>query len=118
MTLASNCVLTIIESVSGDTQGNVPLLLSLFHTTQALNQELWPGVPFLLTARPLWVIIRGTLTAQRCVDDNLRTVFLLQYLGLIFQNIRPDHMQHVLLFTVLQLIKHFLGQPYHQISLQ
>ncbi|GFY22109.1 transposable element Tcb1 transposase [Trichonephila clavipes] len=59
------------------------------------------------------VIIRGTLTVQRCGDDILRTVllpFLLQYLGLIFQK-RPDHMRHVLLRAVLQLVKHFLGEP-------
>ncbi|GFX88940.1 hypothetical protein TNCV_2576471 [Trichonephila clavipes] len=58
--------------------------------------------------------IKGKLTAQRCIDDILRTVllpFLLQYLGFIFQKIRPDHMWYVLLRTVLQLLKHFLGQP-------
>ncbi|GFU01997.1 transposable element Tc1 transposase [Trichonephila clavipes] len=51
-------------------------------------------------SRPPMVIIRGTLTAQWCVDDILKTVLLsslLQYLGLIFQKIRPDHMRHVLL---------------------
>ncbi|GFW28762.1 transposable element Tcb1 transposase [Trichonephila clavipes] len=45
------------------------------------------------------VVIRGTLTAQRYVDNILRTVllpFLLQYSGLIFQqgNVRP-HTTHV-----------------------
>ncbi|GFU44135.1 hypothetical protein TNCV_4952961 [Trichonephila clavipes] len=36
----SNCVLTIIEDVSGDAHGSVPNLLSLLHATQALNKEL------------------------------------------------------------------------------
>ncbi|GFX59004.1 hypothetical protein TNCV_3814381 [Trichonephila clavipes] len=38
-------------------------------------------------------VIRGTLTAQRCVDDILRTVllsFLLQYPGRIFSEIMPE----------------------------
>ncbi|GFY10177.1 transposable element Tc1 transposase [Trichonephila clavipes] len=42
-------------------------------------------------------VIRGTLTAQRYVDDILRTIllpFLLQYPGLIFSKIMPDHIQH------------------------
>ncbi|GFY12400.1 transposable element Tc1 transposase [Trichonephila clavipes] len=46
------------------------------------------------------VFLRGTLTAQLCVDDILKTVllpFLLKCLGFIFQKIRPDHMWHVLL---------------------
>ncbi|GFY14716.1 transposable element Tcb2 transposase [Trichonephila clavipes] len=52
------------------------------------------------------VVIRGTLTAQPYVNDILRTVllpFLLQYHGLIFQQ---DLIRHI-----LQLVKHFLGQP-------
>ncbi|GFV24805.1 hypothetical protein TNCV_882731 [Trichonephila clavipes] len=96
MNLVSNCVLIIIESVSGDTQGSVPILLSLSYATQALNQELWSGVPILLTAGPLWSSL-GTLTDERCVDDIGRTVllpFLLQYLGFIFRKIRPDHKRH------------------------
>ncbi|PRD28351.1 UNVERIFIED_CONTAM: hypothetical protein NCL1_32637 [Trichonephila clavipes] len=44
----SNCVLTIIEDVSGDAHGSVPNLLSLLHATQALNKELLSRVPFLL----------------------------------------------------------------------
>ncbi|GFT97447.1 transposable element Tc1 transposase [Trichonephila clavipes] len=58
----------------------------------------WDAISF--DSRTPLVIIRGTLTTKRCVDDILRTVlppFLLQYLGLIFQKIRSDHMQHVLL---------------------
>ncbi|GFW84280.1 hypothetical protein TNCV_1131491 [Trichonephila clavipes] len=50
MNPASNCVLTIMEDVSGDDEGSVPILLSLLHATQALNQELWSGMSFLLTA--------------------------------------------------------------------
>ncbi|GFX04090.1 uncharacterized protein TNCV_3972391 [Trichonephila clavipes] len=54
MNLASNCVLTITEEKSGDTQSCVPILLSLLHAAQALDQELWSEIPFLLTAGPLW----------------------------------------------------------------
>ncbi|GFV17433.1 transposable element Tc1 transposase [Trichonephila clavipes] len=36
---ASNCLLTIIEDVSGDDQGSVLILLSLLHATQALNEK-------------------------------------------------------------------------------
>ncbi|GFU63776.1 hypothetical protein TNCV_3321731 [Trichonephila clavipes] len=59
------------------------------------------------------VIIRGTLTDQRCVDDIMRIVllsFLFQYLCLILQKMRTDHMRHMLPRNVLQLVKHFLGQ--------
>ncbi|GFV97076.1 hypothetical protein TNCV_3526621 [Trichonephila clavipes] len=38
----SICVLTIIEDLSGDVQGSVPIL----HVTQALNQELLSGGHF------------------------------------------------------------------------
>ncbi|GFV96876.1 hypothetical protein TNCV_4350891 [Trichonephila clavipes] len=64
---ASNCNLTIIEDVSGDAQGSEPILLPLLHVTQTLNQELWPKVPFLLTARPLW----SSLEAHLQSSDNL-----------------------------------------------
>ncbi|GFS60811.1 uncharacterized protein TNCV_2001951 [Trichonephila clavipes] len=87
---ASSCVLTIIEDVSGDAQGRVPILLSLLHATQALNQILWSGVPFLLTAGPLWSSLE---------QDN-----------------PVPHRERVP--TVLQLVKHFLGPPDRQISLQ
>ncbi|GFY05559.1 transposable element Tcb1 transposase [Trichonephila clavipes] len=40
MNLAPKCALTITQDVSGDAQGSVPILLSLLHATQALNQEL------------------------------------------------------------------------------
>ncbi|GFW00065.1 transposable element Tc1 transposase [Trichonephila clavipes] len=58
---------------------------------------VWCAISF--DSRSPLVIIRGTLTAQLCFDDILRTVllpFLLQYLGLIFQKIRPDHLRHML----------------------
>ncbi|GFT03436.1 hypothetical protein TNCV_2985971 [Trichonephila clavipes] len=60
--------LSIIEDVSGDAQGSVPILFSLFQATQALNQGLWSGLPFLLIAGPLWsslethLLHRGTST--------------------------------------------------------
>ncbi|GFV07157.1 transposable element Tc1 transposase [Trichonephila clavipes] len=54
--------------------------------------RVWGAISF--DSRPPLVVISGTLTAQRYVDDILRTVllpFLLQYPGLIFQqdNARP-----------------------------
>ncbi|GFW51052.1 transposable element Tc1 transposase [Trichonephila clavipes] len=68
------------------------------HTGPQSGIMVWGAISF--DSRTPLVFIRGTLTAQRFVDDILRTVllpFLLQYLGLIFQKIRPDHMQQVLL---------------------
>ncbi|GFU94149.1 uncharacterized protein TNCV_967191 [Trichonephila clavipes] len=56
---------------------------------------VWDAISF--DSRTPLVNFRATLTAQWCIYDILRTVllpFLLQYLGLIFQNIRPDHMGH------------------------
>ncbi|GFV24871.1 hypothetical protein TNCV_883391 [Trichonephila clavipes] len=95
MNFAFNCVLTIIESVSGDTQGSVPYCMP--HRPQP-GVMVWGANSF--DSRTSLVFIRGTLTAQRCVDDILRTVLLpslLQYLGFIFQKIRPDYMRQVLL---------------------
>ncbi|GFX46621.1 uncharacterized protein TNCV_4550601 [Trichonephila clavipes] len=57
---ASNCVLTIIENMSGDVQNSVPILLSQLHATQALNQKLWSGEPFLLTAGSVWSSLEAT----------------------------------------------------------
>ncbi|GFV44221.1 uncharacterized protein TNCV_4543531 [Trichonephila clavipes] len=48
-------------------------------------------------SRTSLVVSRGTLTAQWYLDDILRTVLqsiLLQYPGLIFQQIIPDHIRH------------------------
>ncbi|GFX38099.1 hypothetical protein TNCV_3836981 [Trichonephila clavipes] len=68
------CVLTIIEDVSGDAQGSVLILLSLLHATEVPQPGVmvWGAISF-VSRIPL-VIIGGTLTAQRCVDDILRTV--------------------------------------------
>ncbi|GFW32963.1 transposable element Tcb1 transposase [Trichonephila clavipes] len=77
---ASNCVLTIIEDVSGDSWGSLPILISLVHATQALDQELRSGVPL---------------------------PFLLQYIDLVFQqdNARP-HTARVVMscLTALQTL--------------
>ncbi|GFX74781.1 hypothetical protein TNCV_636081 [Trichonephila clavipes] len=44
---SSNCVLTIIEDVSGYAQRSVLILLSLLNATQSLNQEMvWDAVSF------------------------------------------------------------------------
>ncbi|GFW86938.1 hypothetical protein TNCV_2810931 [Trichonephila clavipes] len=58
---ASNCVLEITQDESGDDQSNMPILLSLLHVTKALNQELWSGVPFRLTAESLWSSLEANL---------------------------------------------------------
>ncbi|GFV76784.1 hypothetical protein TNCV_4730041 [Trichonephila clavipes] len=52
MNPTSNSALTVIEDVSGEVQGMLPILLSLLHAPQTLNQELLSGVPLLLRARP------------------------------------------------------------------
>ncbi|GFW69081.1 transposable element Tc1 transposase [Trichonephila clavipes] len=62
-------VLTIIEDVPGDVQGSVPILLSLLCATQAFNRKLWSGVPFRLTAGPLWLLLEATYNK---VQDNAR----------------------------------------------
>ncbi|GFX90700.1 hypothetical protein TNCV_3195181 [Trichonephila clavipes] len=54
----------VIEYVSGGPQNSVPIQLSLLHATQALNQELWSGVLFRLTAELLWSSLEAH-TAQR-----------------------------------------------------
>ncbi|GFY25116.1 hypothetical protein TNCV_2693071 [Trichonephila clavipes] len=59
--LASNCVLKLIEDECGDAQDSVPILLSLLQATQALNQQLWSGVSFLLTAGLLWSSLEAHL---------------------------------------------------------
>ncbi|GFX47337.1 uncharacterized protein TNCV_4691421 [Trichonephila clavipes] len=69
MNLASNCALTIVEDVSLDAHGSVPILLSLLHSTQALNQELWSGGSFLLTAGHLWSLLQEHLKTN---DDKAR----------------------------------------------
>ncbi|GFX56840.1 transposable element Tc1 transposase [Trichonephila clavipes] len=101
--------------------GSVPILLSLLHATQALNQVLWSGVPFRLTAGPLWSSLEATYSTAVC-RRHLRTVllpFLLQYPGLIFQqdNVRP-YTTRVLTNCLTAPVKHFLGEPDRQISLQ
>ncbi|GFS87936.1 hypothetical protein TNCV_3426861 [Trichonephila clavipes] len=68
---ASNFVLTIIDDVSGDAQGSVPILLSLLHAPQVFNQELMSGVPFLLMT--FWSSLeahlqhRGVVRGNKCV---------------------------------------------------
>ncbi|GFS71143.1 transposable element Tcb1 transposase [Trichonephila clavipes] len=59
--LAFNCVLTTIEDVSGDAQGSMPILFSLLHVTQPLNQEFWSEMPFILTAGPFWSLLEARL---------------------------------------------------------
>ncbi|GFV79749.1 transposable element Tc1 transposase [Trichonephila clavipes] len=67
------------------------------------------------------VVIRGTHTAQWYFDDILRTVllqFLLQYLGLIFQqdNARPHAARVIMNFLTARQILYWF--PDHKFSLQ
>ncbi|GFT75628.1 putative transposable element [Trichonephila clavipes] len=61
--IESQCspVLCPNDHVSGDPQGSLRIQLSLLTTTQTLNQELWPGVSFLLTTEPLWSSLAAIL---------------------------------------------------------
>ncbi|GFX97103.1 DUF4817 domain-containing protein [Trichonephila clavipes] len=45
MNPASMCPRTIIEDVSGDSQGSVPIFLSVLHATKGFNKLLWSGNP-------------------------------------------------------------------------
>ncbi|GFU48620.1 transposable element Tc1 transposase [Trichonephila clavipes] len=69
-------------------------------------------------SRSPFAVIRDTLTAQKYVDDTLRTVFLpflLQYLVLIFQ--ARQHAARVAM-NYRTACQNFLGQSDRQISLQ
>ncbi|GFV71071.1 transposable element Tc1 transposase [Trichonephila clavipes] len=81
-----NCVLTIIEDVSGDAQDIVLILLSLLHATHALNQELSSGALFLITAGPLWSSLETTYSTEvrQRHSENCLLSFLLQNPGLFF----------------------------------
>ncbi|GFV64568.1 uncharacterized protein TNCV_4965491 [Trichonephila clavipes] len=93
--LASNCVLTIIEDVYGDDQGSMPILLSLLRATQALNQKLWSGVPFLFTVGLLWSSLKHiyiTAVRQRHSENCFATVPFTQRVPLPYfqqDNARP-----------------------------
>ncbi|GFS94279.1 transposable element Tc1 transposase [Trichonephila clavipes] len=79
------------------------------HTSPLLGVIVWRAIYF-DNRTPLGVI-QGTLTAQRYVDDILRTVllpFLLKWPSLILSRIMPEHIRHF-----LQLVKHFLDQADH-----
>ncbi|GFV01425.1 transposable element Tc1 transposase [Trichonephila clavipes] len=68
------------------------------HTVSQPEVMIWEAISF--ESRTPLVIIRGPLTAQRFVNDILRTVllaFLLKYPGLIFSKIMPYYIWHVLL---------------------
>ncbi|GFT52948.1 transposable element Tc1 transposase [Trichonephila clavipes] len=63
-----------------------PVFVNAGHTGPQLGVMVWGAISFDICI-PL-VVFRGTLTAQRYIDEILRTVwlpFLLQYSGLIFQ---------------------------------
>ncbi|GFW48029.1 hypothetical protein TNCV_2402161 [Trichonephila clavipes] len=112
--LASKCVLTIIEDVSKDVQGSVLLLLPLLHDTGSQPEVMiWRADPF--GSRTALVIIRCTLTAQRCVDDILRNVALSwPYFS------EGKTSLHAVRFSMncFMAFETLLGQPDRQISLQ
>ncbi|GFX09997.1 uncharacterized protein TNCV_4101361 [Trichonephila clavipes] len=75
-----------------------PVFPIAFHTSPQPGVILRSAISF--DSRIPLGVIRGTLTSQQYVDDILRTVllpFLLQYPGLFFSKIMPDHIQHMLL---------------------
>ncbi|GFT86339.1 transposable element Tcb1 transposase [Trichonephila clavipes] len=67
MNLASYCVLTIIEDVSGDAKGSVSILLSLLYVTHALNQS-----PNLSPIKHVLDMVRRRLRLPGNVDDLAR----------------------------------------------
>ncbi|GFX04549.1 transposable element Tc1 transposase [Trichonephila clavipes] len=98
---------------------------TIVHPTGPQSRVMVWGVIFFYYRTPL-VTIEGTLAAQRYVDDILKIAllpFLLQYPGFIFQQdnarrIMPYTVVCVFLLTILQLVKHFLGQLDRQVPLQ
>ncbi|GFS98814.1 transposable element Tc1 transposase [Trichonephila clavipes] len=79
-----------------------PAFTIVRHTYLQPGVIVWGAISF--DCKTLLVVNRGTLSAQRYIDDILRTVllpFLLQYPGLIFQhdNARP-HTAHIVMNCV------------------
>ncbi|GFX59941.1 transposable element Tc1 transposase [Trichonephila clavipes] len=77
-------------------QGADPAFTIARHTSPQSEVMVWGAISF--DSRTPLGVIRGTLKAQRYVDDILRTVLLpllSQYPGLIFSKILPDHIRHV-----------------------
>ena len=113
MNPASNCVLMIIEDLSREVQGSVLILFSLLQATQNLSLELRSGVLFPLTAGSLWSPLDSQL--RHCgTSTTFRDLFCYRpfcsTLALFFSKILPGRdIRHVLLWTVLQIDKHFLG---------
>ncbi|GFV41582.1 hypothetical protein TNCV_3627331 [Trichonephila clavipes] len=84
----------IIEDVSGDSQVSVPILLSVLHATQTQNQELCSGVPFLLTAEPLWSSLKTHSTAVHSENCFSTVTFAVPWPYFTQENARP-HMTRV-----------------------
>ncbi|GFS75624.1 hypothetical protein TNCV_3424031 [Trichonephila clavipes] len=67
MNSVSDCVLTIIEDLSRDAQDSVPILLSLFDATQALNQKLLSArSPDLSPIEPVWDDVKAAASTREC----------------------------------------------------
>ncbi|GFV90373.1 hypothetical protein TNCV_4380881 [Trichonephila clavipes] len=74
---ASNCLLAIIEDVSGEAPGSMLILLSLSNATHALIQELLSGATLLLTTGLLWSSLEHTYSTavrQRHSENCFATV--------------------------------------------
>ncbi|GFV48996.1 transposable element Tc1 transposase [Trichonephila clavipes] len=82
----SSQIIVVLDSIRHPGQRSDPAFIIAHHTDSQPGVIVWGAIIF-DNGTPM-VIIRGTLTAQRYVDDVLRNVFppfFLQYLGLIFQ---------------------------------
>ncbi|UYV79559.1 hypothetical protein LAZ67_17003118 [Cordylochernes scorpioides] len=94
-----------------------PGLTVKHHTGPQQGVMVWGAIKF--DSRTPLVVIPGTLTAQRYVDDILRPVllpFLSHHLGLLFNKIMPGHTRNVLLWIVFNLAELFRGHQGRLIS--
>ncbi|GFY16579.1 hypothetical protein TNCV_736061 [Trichonephila clavipes] len=72
--LSSNCALMIIEGMSGAAEGSVPILLSILHNTGPQQGVMvWGAISFNRWTS-LRTVIRGTLIAQRYIDEILKHI--------------------------------------------
>ncbi|GFS93135.1 hypothetical protein TNCV_363591 [Trichonephila clavipes] len=81
-----------------DTQGSVPILLSLLHSTQALSRELWSGVPFRVTAGLIGSSLEHTYSTavRRRHSENCFATVPLAHPDLVFlQDSTGPHMVRV-----------------------
>ncbi|UYV82611.1 hypothetical protein LAZ67_22000131 [Cordylochernes scorpioides] len=94
-----------------------PGLTGEHHTGPQQGVMVWGAISF--DSRTPLVVIPGTLTAQRYVDDILDLFFCRSSHitpGLLLNKIMPGHTRHVLLWIVFNLAELFRGQQGRPIS--